>query len=815
MTVEQAVYNIRHAQYGEEVRESIAEGIETIDQDVTDQNLEAESWAAGTRNGEPVPTTDPAYHNNAKYFAQQLNVEEIYQDIQDVQDQIVSGHLHKTLSDLSVASFSDGADNIPVKSLIINIDPVQSGSGDPSPTNVREISGWDSVSLGQTLAGYVMPTIEQGGINVRGEDTVSDIRCRSDYVPVSGVTHIAFAVQGNARIIAIHRYDSDKNWISRIPYSDGKTSGSIILESGTAYLKFLFAKADIAANIVPGDIENLVVAPYSSISLGQTVYGGTLRDNGDGTWTLQPTHVLIDAANISWTVRSSSNTMWVYLTTDFVTGAVDYAEKYVQWTGAINDTPLNNFRVSATSGVYVNTGDNTDASNKPTGKLVLKYKSDMLPDPITLTAESVKTLLGQNNIFADCGDIAELTYCVDPNTERSEQEDTDSELKRMILVSFPTDSIENAAVAFFTDGADRIPVKALTVNITPVQSGSGDPSPENVREISGWTGANISRAGTNLMNPLLFQDTTVSDGVYTDTNTVANAVLNGENDLSTGGQFLRAGTYTFSYKPSTGPIWNRVIARYSDGTTERVATPTESGDYVVGTFTLEQDAYVLIRHSGTGTSVFSEPQIESGSSRTTYSPYSGTTYQVSWQSEAGTVYGGTLTDNGDGTWTLTVTHKQIVLNGTENGWALSRSGAATNCFSIAIEDAYCPNRIYVSCISSHFYSPESLPAAEDRANTIFFEKFGANETTFPSYLNIGASSDIGSTVADFLAWLANNNVSVVYKLATPATYTLTAESVKTLLGDNNIFADCGDINMLTYRADVGLYITKKLAEVTS
>ena len=38
-----------------------------------------------------------------------------------------------------------------------------------------------------------------------------------------------------------------------------------------------------------------------------------------------------------------------------------------------------------------------------------------------------------------------------------------------------------------------------------------------------------------------------------------------------------------------------------------------------------------------------------------------------------------------------------------------------------------------------------------------------------------------------------------YELVTPQTYTLTAESVRVLLGQNNIFADCGNINTITYR----------------
>lgn len=32
---------------------------------------DAEAWAKGTREGAPVPSTDPAYHNNAEYYAQQ------------------------------------------------------------------------------------------------------------------------------------------------------------------------------------------------------------------------------------------------------------------------------------------------------------------------------------------------------------------------------------------------------------------------------------------------------------------------------------------------------------------------------------------------------------------------------------------------------------------------------------------------------------------------------------------------------------------------------------------------------------------------
>ena len=45
--------------------------INQIEQGVADTVAQAEAWVTGEVDGEPVPTTDPAYHNNAKYYAEQ------------------------------------------------------------------------------------------------------------------------------------------------------------------------------------------------------------------------------------------------------------------------------------------------------------------------------------------------------------------------------------------------------------------------------------------------------------------------------------------------------------------------------------------------------------------------------------------------------------------------------------------------------------------------------------------------------------------------------------------------------------------------
>jgi hypothetical protein len=45
-----------------------------------------------------------------------------------------------------IATFTDGS-NLPMPKLQVGIEPIQEGSGDPSPENIRPISGWDEVNV--------------------------------------------------------------------------------------------------------------------------------------------------------------------------------------------------------------------------------------------------------------------------------------------------------------------------------------------------------------------------------------------------------------------------------------------------------------------------------------------------------------------------------------------------------------------------------------------------------------------------------------------------------------------------------------------
>jgi hypothetical protein len=70
-----------------------------------------------------------------------------------------------------------------------------------------------------------------------------------------------------------------------------------------------------------------------------------------------------------------------------------------------------------------------------------------------------------------------------------------------------------------------------------------------------------------------------------------------------------------------------------------------------------------------------------------------------------------------------------------------------------------------------------------------------------------------STVDQMNEWLQNNNVQLVYKLATPVTYPQQPTAVKSIGGDNNIWANTGEITKAKYVRDLNITINELIERV--
>ena len=84
----------------------------------------------------------------------------------------VAGFTKKAMPTGAISSFNDGTAN-PLTKLKIAINPVQAGSGDPSPTNPRAISGWTGANI--HIADGETPHIIDNVVNISWQTEVGTV----------------------------------------------------------------------------------------------------------------------------------------------------------------------------------------------------------------------------------------------------------------------------------------------------------------------------------------------------------------------------------------------------------------------------------------------------------------------------------------------------------------------------------------------------------------------------------------------------------------------------------------------------------------
>lgn len=385
-----------------------------------------------------------------------------------------------------------------------------------------------------------------------------------------------------------------------------------------------------------------------------------------------------------------------------------------------------------------------------------------------------------------------------------------AEAERLALAAFPQDTA-SGGVAFFPDGGDGAPVADLTVTMYPSIAGSGDPSPSNVRAISGRTQVTIIRAGKHIYNKLISADTcsnnngathTSSDGVLAITPKVDTSASNSGVYFSYSSSTLwnmvyvlraagRSATISFEAKASVLPVQMRA------GTLTSSSYPNLTTDWARYTATIpasDSGAIVFYANRLAQSSVISIRNVMvSAGDVGAWDTYKGQTYDFAMPSAAGTVYRGTLDAT---TGALRVTWASVDMGSLTYGWNSNgyfystslRSGSAR---APGIDNMLC-EKLAVSYAAAASMPDHSIKGLADGADI---------------YLKYSEASGSAATVKSLL-----NGCKLVYELATPISYTLTPQEVKTLLGYDHIWA-ANSSSAVTYRADPTLYIGKKIAEL--
>ena len=232
-------------------------------------------------------------------------------------------------------------------------------------------------------------------------------------------------------------------------------------------------------------------------------------------------------------------------------------------------------------------------------------------------------------------------------------------LRRLLLLSalmggasLVEDTATGNPVTFETDVAK--PLVSLEIPFTPKQSGTGDPSPQNIRPILPWDGLKVFGGGKNLLECEIGA-TKSNNGV--DYVVLPNHGINCKGETVTYSSYgidskkiqLKAGTYAFSVSGATnvktvfvknGAYWFEISGSGSSAKT--ITADSEVYCYFMVTSGNEVDETVFV-------------QLEVGSTASSYEEYKPITEtDISFPSP---VYGGTL-DVVSGV--LTVTHEGLV-----------------------------------------------------------------------------------------------------------------------------------------------------------
>ena len=323
-----------------------------------------------------------------------------------------------------------------------------------------------------------------------------------------------------------------------------------------------------------------------------------------------------------------------------------------------------------------------------------------------------------------------------------------------------------------SDGAPLY-LQECKAEIESVQEGSGDPSPTNIRPISGQTEVNVTRCGKNL-----FDKENIRRGVRTRTD---GTTQSGSETNNFSSQFIRVRPTTpysitmFDESYENGSLFVVYYDKYKNGLNQ-IADIQRLVSNESKTFTTPSNAHYIVvsGYRGSGTDIFtSADTMVCEGTPTTYAPYNGKTYTIQLGE---TIYGGELDVV---TGELTVTHEIVDLG--DLSWTLSDGFFRTNELIATVKKPI-NNQTMVNAISSIY-------------PIMTWADISATDTAIA--VSVAGQMIVGNpnitSVADFVT--AVSGQSLVYELAEPYTIQLTPQQIRLLEGTNNLSCNAGDLNI--------------------
>lgn len=374
-----------------------------------------------------------------------------------------------------------------------------------------------------------------------------------------------------------------------------------------------------------------------------------------------------------------------------------------------------------------------------------------------------------------------------------------------------------AGVQALTDALDKNAVD-VKVKITPKQAGSGTPSPDNIRAITGFTEAKVTRTGKNLFDV----GTSMSDWFLASTNgtiplsmagsarvtaTVDRATSSVQTTAYINNEYYwpckmvkleKNKAYRVTYGSVVNPDRIHLFGRTSGASAGTNIGNLSNGalinsgnydEWWIGYFPMSSAPRTSFTKM-----LFRAEDVHDGS----FEPYTGTTYTISlgdtrYLAELD-VTSGELTVKGAYT---TLTSVERLSTNTSGQYRFASNGS---------------------------YADAKVPSSNTQIATIYSSMFNAisADNTYAKVEGIALHTNgriflysdawKTKTAAEVNAILTDTPLQIVYELATPVTVQLTATEVALLYTYNVLWADTGDL-ALTYDASGVLRIANSKLDI--
>jgi len=191
--------------------------------------------------------------------------------------------------------------------------PAQEGTGDPSPDNVRPISGWTGCEIGRcvSLLNGITPRYESG-YAIRGDNGVATvyggigIACLN-YIDVSNYigkqVYLNHRPTGNTGGFAFYSGTTESSYISGFTNNGITTQGEWIItipdNPNIKYMRFT-ANPNYLDKVILCLVETKAILPINWQTEAGTIYGGTVTLNEDGSADVVRDRKSISLESLRW-----------------------------------------------------------------------------------------------------------------------------------------------------------------------------------------------------------------------------------------------------------------------------------------------------------------------------------------------------------------------------------------------------------------------------------------------------------------------------------------------------------------------------------